>query len=87
MNQMTLSLDERANIDFVLHLRRRWADTLYPELATQVQEALSNGAENIKRTMHDQPSYPWFAWWNGVRKRCYGVQSLTSFLNIPVIPH
>ena len=62
MNQMTLSLDERANIDFVLHLRRRWADTLYPELATQVQEALSNGAENIKRTMHDQPSYPWFAW-------------------------
>ena len=62
MNQMTLSLDERANIDFVLHLRRRWADTLYPELATQVQEALSNGAENIERTMHDQPSYPWFAW-------------------------
>ena len=62
MNQMTLSLDDRANIDFVLHLRRRWADTLYPELATQVQEALSNGAENIKSTMHGQPSYPWFSW-------------------------
>ena len=25
--------------------------------------------------------------WNGVRKRCYGVQSLTSFLHIPIIPH
>jgi len=62
MTQGTLSLDERANLDFVLYLRRRWADVLYPALAAEVNEAVSADVQDIAETTYAQPSYPWFAW-------------------------
>ncbi len=59
-----LNLDERANIDFVLNLRRRWSDVLYPALADEFAEtgAPPNSAEATEALVHGLPSYLWFAW-------------------------
>lgn len=48
-----------ARLDFVLELRRRWADTVYPVLAAD-----ANAAANPPdaRTIRAQAVYPWFAW-------------------------
>jgi SAM-dependent methyltransferase len=46
MATLELSHDERARLDFVLALRRRWADTVYPALA-------SDPADPLRR---------WFGW-------------------------
>lgn len=57
---MDLNLDERGRIDFVLTLRRRWADTVYPAL--HVQTAADTLAQSDMSTaVHRQPAYPWFA--------------------------
>jgi len=65
--KMELTLNERARLDFVLTLRRRWADTLYPALRGQFEGAAS-GAEfgpdigtDVGATVRGLPSYPWFA--------------------------
>lgn len=57
----------RADLDFVLTWRRRWADTLYPALADQARAALAEGegANDRKAAMpvvRDRPLHPWFAW-------------------------
>ena len=56
---MDLSLDERARLDFVLTLRRRWADTLYPAL--RVQYDASPHGNDVAADVHALPAYPWFA--------------------------
>lgn len=56
---MTSGLAERAGMDFVLALRRRWADTLYPALHTQWQAAGGSPEEASVRRL---PAYPWFSW-------------------------
>ena len=58
------TLDERANIDFVLNLRRRWSDVVYPALADEFAEAgvPPNSAAATESLIHDLPSYAWFAW-------------------------
>ena len=56
---MQLTLDERSRLDFVLTLRRRWADTLYPAMREQYDEA--DPCAELRRTMRDFPAYPWFA--------------------------
>jgi ubiquinone/menaquinone biosynthesis C-methylase UbiE len=60
----SFTLDERAEVDFVLALRKRWADTLYPTLTRQV-EATGTPARDWREAeplVHAQPVYPWFAW-------------------------
>lgn len=54
----------RADLDFVLAWRRRWADTLYPALTTQVAAAGPAPAdrEAAGPVVRAQPVYPWFAW-------------------------
>lgn len=54
---MPLTLDERGRIDFVLTLRRRWADTIYPALHAQTDPT----AADLRTNVHSQPAYPWFA--------------------------
>jgi ubiquinone/menaquinone biosynthesis C-methylase UbiE len=53
-----LGLDERGRIDFVLTLRRRWADVLYPALRAQFD---ADPAGSVRDAVHRQPAYPWFA--------------------------
>ena len=58
-----LTLDERATVDFILALRKRWSDTVYPAL---VDEFGATGAKpttsaDAEPTLHELASYPWFS--------------------------
>ncbi|BCJ62418.1 class I SAM-dependent methyltransferase [Micromonospora endophytica] len=58
-----LTLDERSAVDFVLGLRKRWADTVYPAL-TREYAATGGQAEDIDeagRALRELPLYPWFS--------------------------
>jgi ubiquinone/menaquinone biosynthesis C-methylase UbiE len=58
---------DRAALDFVLTLRRRWADRLYPHLRDELEEATTGGTvpqdpRALAAAVHALPAYPWFAW-------------------------
>ena len=53
-----MRLDDASRLDFVLTLRRRWADTLYPTLADRVADAGGEAAA----TAESLPLHHWFAW-------------------------
>lgn len=59
-------LVDDAALDFVLALRRRWADTLYPHLREEFDAAVPGGAAReplaIAGAVHALPAYGWFAW-------------------------
>jgi ubiquinone/menaquinone biosynthesis C-methylase UbiE len=61
-----MTLDNRAALDFVLTLRRRWADMLYPQLRTEydadTNAELPNAREVVAERVHALPSYNGFAW-------------------------
>lgn len=63
---MTLSIENRAALDFVLMLRRRWADTLYPRLCAQYEaqfgDAMSASPQLVAARVHDLAAYGGFAW-------------------------
>ncbi|HTI67861.1 MAG TPA: hypothetical protein VL460_10005, partial [Caulobacteraceae bacterium] len=63
---MSVGLDERAALDFVLAMRRRWADTLYPHLRAEFDaaapDARPNDPQALAPVVHGLPAYPWFAW-------------------------
>jgi ubiquinone/menaquinone biosynthesis C-methylase UbiE len=52
----------QARVDFVLALRRRWAEQLYPALREQYDERAGRaGDAAVEAIVHDLPSYRWFA--------------------------
>lgn len=53
-----MQLDHASRLDFVLTLRRRWADTLYPALAKQAGE-IDGDAADVADSL---PVHDWFAW-------------------------
>lgn len=59
------AIDANAALDFVLTLRRRWADTLYPQLRREYENATggatSGDATTIAPLVHALPTYPWFS--------------------------
>lgn len=63
---MQLDHDERARIDFVLTLRRRWADTAYPALRSQYERRVGEEApgtwQEAMPAIRELPGHPWFAW-------------------------
>lgn len=62
---MTAALEEQAALDFVLTLRRRWADTIYPTLRGEFDKTGNDGVRSIAeraQIVHDLPGYGWFAW-------------------------
>lgn len=62
------SFDDRSAMDFVLTLRKRWADTVYPALRQQYDTEVATLAESptdghaAAEVMHDLELYPWFSW-------------------------
>ena len=68
MTDTVTGFDERASMDFVLTLRRRWADTLYPAPKRQYEAAVADRDEApadghaAAEVMHDLELYPWFSW-------------------------
>lgn len=58
-----LNLDERATVDYLLSLRKRWSDTVYPVLAHEFDES-GQQAENVTEAqvmIQGLPTYPWFS--------------------------
>lgn len=69
MTTDTTGLDERAAMDFVLTLRKRWADHLYPALRDEYEAAVAApdvhppGDGHAAKAIIDQlPLAPWFNW-------------------------
>jgi ubiquinone/menaquinone biosynthesis C-methylase UbiE len=63
---MNMPLENRAELDFVLALRRRWADTLYPllgrEFDTRLQARAQSDPQDLDAGIRSLPSYRGFAW-------------------------
>jgi ubiquinone/menaquinone biosynthesis C-methylase UbiE len=63
---VSVTLENHAAVDFVLTLRRRWADTLYPRLHAEYVavngDRPPNSPETIAAQVHAAPSYNGFAW-------------------------
>ena len=62
---MDIGLREQAAVDFVLALRRRWADTLYPHLRSEFDAAGGDARRaptELAPLVRSLPSYGWFAW-------------------------
>lgn len=58
-----LTLDERSTLDFLLSLRKRWSDTVYPALVSEFEESgrqIANVADGEK-ALKTLPLYPWFS--------------------------
>jgi SAM-dependent methyltransferase len=58
-----LTLDERSAVDFVLALRKRWADTVYPALTAEYQASGASGTtvQEVEQPLHVLGTYPWFS--------------------------
>jgi ubiquinone/menaquinone biosynthesis C-methylase UbiE len=64
---MSDTIDRQAALDFALTLRRRWADTLYPQVKREYEQACAHGSapatpEAAAEVVHALPTYGWFAW-------------------------
>jgi len=63
---MSQAIETQAALDFVLGLRRRWADTLYPAMRAEFDAAQGperpNDPETLAPVVHGLPAYPWFNW-------------------------
>ena len=62
---MSRPLEQQAALDFVLALRQRWAQRLYPHVRSQLDDSHRTGAdtpEKLAAAVHALPSYRWFAW-------------------------
>jgi ubiquinone/menaquinone biosynthesis C-methylase UbiE len=60
---MRSHIENAAATQFVLTLRRRWADTLYPALGAQYQTLVADsGAAAADEDVRELPAYPWFSW-------------------------
>lgn len=61
---MADAIDRQAALDFVLALRRRWADTVYPQVRAEFDRcaAPAGDASSVRSAVHALPTYPWFAW-------------------------
>jgi ubiquinone/menaquinone biosynthesis C-methylase UbiE len=64
-------LENRAALDFVLTLRRRWADTLYPRMQSEYEglerkagagNERADASASVAERVHALPSYEAFAW-------------------------
>ena len=58
-----LTLDERSSVDFILGLRKRWSDAVYPTMVAEyaATNAVAGSPEQVEEAMHRLPSYPWFS--------------------------
>jgi ubiquinone/menaquinone biosynthesis C-methylase UbiE len=61
---MSMTLEARGKLDFVLTLRRRWADVLYPALRAEYVATGTTAAapKQARPVVQALPNYPWFAW-------------------------
>lgn len=60
-NQLTL--DERSSVDFILALRKRWSDTVYPALAEEYRATgpVADSVDDATGRLRDLRLYPWYS--------------------------
>ena len=62
----TIPIENQAELDFVLMLRRRWADVLYPRVCDEYDQLTTDGqaadAEAVAARVHRLNAYGPFAW-------------------------
>ncbi|WP_314172276.1 class I SAM-dependent methyltransferase [Streptomyces winkii] len=58
-----LTLDERSSVDFILTLRKRWSDTVYPALVSEYEaEGPAEGTvDGASDRMRELSLYPWYS--------------------------
>lgn len=58
-----LTFDERSNVDYILALRKRWADTVYPALAEEYRTsgAPARTVEEAAGRLRELSLYPWYS--------------------------
>ncbi|RMB84710.1 class I SAM-dependent methyltransferase [Streptomyces shenzhenensis] len=58
-----LTLDERSSVDFILALRKRWSDTVYPALAEEYAATgpLAGTVDGATDRMRELSLYPWYS--------------------------
>lgn len=59
-----LTLDERSAVDFVLGLRKRWSDTVYPAMVAEFDSKSKKRPETVaeaENAIKDLSLYPWFS--------------------------
>ncbi|MEO3854290.1 methyltransferase domain-containing protein [Acrocarpospora sp. B8E8] len=58
-----LELDERSAVDFVLAMRKRWSDTVYPTMAEQYSQSgpPSGDVAEAGRRLRELDLYPWYS--------------------------
>jgi hypothetical protein len=82
------AIDVAGALDFVLTLRRRWADTLYPHLRLEfdVSTGVHQPGEmsDTARVVHALPSYPGSRGSSEVRRRCSGAPRPTLLRSMRV---
>lgn len=68
-SDLLTGFDDRAQLDFVLALRKRWADTLYPALRAEYEAVTAtatgappSSAQEAIPVVRELPLYPWFSW-------------------------
>jgi ubiquinone/menaquinone biosynthesis C-methylase UbiE len=95
---MTVGLEQQANLDFVLALRRRWADTVYPKLRETFDAVggdSSRAPAQIAPVVHGLPGFGWFAWlergsqkmlWRAVAAAVQSRTPETSAVAAPALP-
>lgn len=61
--EQDLDLSERAAIDFVAAVRKRWSSTLYPALLAQLDPEAAPAAtlDEAAEQLSSRPIYPWFS--------------------------
>ncbi|AWL42313.1 MULTISPECIES: methyltransferase domain-containing protein [Streptomyces] len=60
-NQLTL--DERSSVDFILALRKRWSDTVYPALAEEYRATgpVADSVDDATGRLRELRLYPWYS--------------------------
>lgn len=68
-SEVITELDDRAQLDFILAMRKRWSDTLYPALRAEYEAAIAADdppatatADQAISVVRQLPLYPWFSW-------------------------
>lgn len=58
-----LSLDEKSSADFILALRKRWADTVYPAFISEIESSgvQISSPEEGEVKLKEMSLYPWFS--------------------------
>lgn len=66
-----LKLDEQSAVDFILALRKRWADTVYPTMVEEYHEegAPAASMDEAAERLHGLELYPWFSHMERVQQK------------------